>query len=112
MACFLVLAWLNRGGARRFGQAREEAALAAIAVTAAGAVLVAEGVGNHQALAWAGVVLAGAAIPALELLPRRAALEPDRAQAGEKERGGAQLGVVEDERRGRGSGGGDDGQPA
>jgi glucan 1,3-beta-glucosidase len=95
VACFLALAWLGRG---RYGAARcagEEAALAVIAIAAAAAVVASEGLGNIQALSWAGLALAAAAIPLLELWPRR--LQADRTECGKEKRGGAELGVVEDE---------------
>lgn len=107
VACFVALAWTARGRARAAGSAREEAALAAIAVAAAASVVASEGPGNVQALAWPGVALAAAAIPLLELWPGRA-LEPDRPERGEQEGGGAQLGVVEDERGGAGGSRGSD----
>lgn len=107
VACFLALAWAARGRARREGSAREEAALAAIAVAAAAAIVAAEGPGNVQALAWAGVALGAAAIPLLELWPWRV-LKPDRSERCEQEGRGAQLGVVEDERGGAGGSRGGD----
>jgi hypothetical protein len=116
VGCFLALAWLGRGHtrnqARGHGGAREEAALAVVAVAAAATVLVGEGLGNTQALAWTGVVLAAAAIPALELWPRPAGLRPDGAERGEKHGGGTQLGVVEHERQGADGSGHRNGQPA
>jgi len=116
VGCFLALAWLGRGHtrnqARGHGGAREEAALAVVAVAAAATVLVGEGLGNTQALAWTGVVLAAAAIPALELWPRPVGLRPDRAERGEKHGGGAQFGIVEHEGQGAGGGRRQDGEPA
>ncbi len=107
VACFLALAWVARGRARGAGSTREEAGLSAIAVAAAGAVVAFEGPGNVQALAWAGVTLGAAAIPILELWPRRA-LKPDCPERGEQEGGGTQLRVVENERGGAGGSRGGD----
>ncbi|HSO42151.1 MAG TPA: hypothetical protein VLR47_04810, partial [Rhodospirillales bacterium] len=108
VACFVALAWLGRGRGRTAGGAREEAALAAIGIVAAGAVVAGEGVGNGQAMTWAGVALAAATIPALELWR----LEPDRTQGGKQDGNGAEFGVVEHERSGAGGGGHTDGNPA
>jgi glucan 1,3-beta-glucosidase len=110
VACFLALGWLGRKRFTRAGCGREEAALGAIALAAAGAVVAFEGLGNSQALAWAGVTVAAAAIPLLELWPRR--LQPNRAERREQERDGAELGVVEDEGSGAGGGGRQDGGSA
>lgn len=99
VACFLALAWLGRGRARRPPGAREEAAFAAIAVAAAATVMAVEGLGNGQALAWTGVVLAAAVIPLLELWPL-AGSNTHGPQCGEQEGGGSQIGIVEDERGG------------
>jgi glucan 1,3-beta-glucosidase len=103
VACFLALAWLGRKRSKQPGCGREEAALGAIALAAAGAVVAFEGLGNTQALAWAGVAVAAAAIPLLELWPRH--LQPNRAERRDQERGSAEFGVVEDEGRGAGGGG-------
>lgn len=103
VACFLALAWLGRGGARGGNSLREEAALALIALAAAAAVLGVEGPGNSQALAWAGVTLAAAAIPLGELWSPP--LQPDGSQRREQEGGGAELGVIEDQGYGAGGNG-------
>jgi hypothetical protein len=95
VACFLALAWLRRGRGRDGSSLREEAVLAVIALAGATAVLGFEGPGNSQALAWAGVALAAAAIPLGELWPRP--LQPDGSQCREQDGGSAELGVVEDQ---------------
>ena len=95
VACFLALAWLGRGRGRDGSSLREEAVLAVIALAGSTAVLGFEGPGNSQALAWAGVALAAAAIPLGELWPRP--LQPDGSQCREQDGGGAELGVVEDQ---------------
>jgi glucan 1,3-beta-glucosidase len=103
VACFLALAWLGRGRLKGGSYGREEAVLALIALAGAATVLAVEGLGNSQALAWAGVALTAAAIPLLELWPR--SLQPDGPQCREQQRGGAEVGVVEDEGDGAGGGG-------
>jgi glucan 1,3-beta-glucosidase len=103
VACFLALTWHQRRPARGENGLREEAALALIALAGAMAVLAVEGPGNSQALAWAGVTLAAAAIPLDELWPR--SLQPDGPQCREEGGGGAELGVVEDQGHGAGGNG-------
>jgi exo-beta-1,3-glucanase (GH17 family) len=100
VACFLVLAWRSRGCADLRG-AREEVLLVTASLIAGGVVLGIEGLGNHQAVQWAGIVAASAGTVVLERLKQahmrgREALQPDRPHRAEERRGGAELGVVED----------------
>lgn len=68
VACFVVLAWSRRGAADGL---REETVFAALALAGAGVILAVEGLLNHQAIGWAIVVAAMAAIVVLERAPWR-----------------------------------------
>lgn len=114
VACFVVLGWLGHGGRDRRSR-REELLLVAVAAAACAAVLAGEGLGNHQALLWTGVVGASVFAVGLDLRPftrtparpAKPELQPDGAQRPEQRRGGAEFGIIEDE-RGRAGG---DGKP-
>ncbi len=81
--CFVFLACSGRGRAIAH-DLREEVVFASLAVSGAGAILAVEGLANHQAIRWAVVVAAMAAMVVVELAPwrrhvpaRAAVSEPD-----------------------------------